>query len=249
MAAPKTTTVDMIFMDMLDRIEKKVWSVNEPIPSERCLMAEYGVSRISIRDALSRMRALGLLRISHGKKTVVEEIDVRILGRVFPVLLALDGDHNFLHFLQLRITLENQASFSAAVNRTDEDIENLDQLLHEVIESSQNGMSEATVEKDYAFHIGIAHACKNPLFPLLLETLSGYLAPCQISFFQWDAEDLELLNSYHTALFEAIRDGKPEAARRHMEHHLRSSAGQIVSDGIWQQVHRRKNVRIKGAAS
>ncbi len=231
----RQTTADTLFTHMLERIESGDWQVGQPIPSERKLMEEYGVSRISIREALSRMRALGLMRISHGKKTVIEKMDVRILGKIFPVLLAIEGEQNFLHFLQLRITLETQAAFSAALNRTQEDIDILKTLLDDVAFQMEDDMSEQAVEKDYAFHIGIARACKNPLFPMLIEALSGYLAPWQVSSFRWGSEDLLMLNTYHTAIFEAIRDGNSDAARRHMESHLRVSIGQIVCDGIWNR--------------
>ncbi len=238
----KPTTAEAIFNHMLGRIEQGEWSVGSQIPSERSLMEEYKVSRISVREALSRMRAFGLMRIEHGKKTVVEKMDVRILGKIFPVLLAMEGEQNFLHFLQLRITLETQAAFSAAMNRGPEDVEALQKLL-KGMHAVENGMSEEAVEQDYAFHIEIARACKNPLFPMLLEALSGYLAPCQVSAFRWGAEDIAMLQDYHTAIFEAIRDGVPESARRFMENHLRASAGQIISDGVW----RRTSTRRKGS--
>ena len=242
----KITTADAIFNDMLARIEEGEWAVGASIPSERKLMETYKVSRISIRDALSRMRALGLMRIAHGKKTVVEKMDVRILGRIFPVLLALEGEQNFLHFLQLRITLETQAAFSAAMNRTEADIETLSVLLDQALLLVEEGDAEAAVERDYAFHIGIARACKNPLFPMMIEALSSYLTPFQVSSFRWNEEDREMLNTYHRAIFEAIREGKSDAARRHMEHHLRSSAGQIVCDGIWQ---RQADKKVQNGAS
>ena len=234
-APPKITTADAIFNDMLERIERGEWAVGASIPSERRLMEEYKVSRISIRDALSRMRALGLMRIAHGKKTVIEKMDVRILGRIFPVLLALEGEQNFLHFLQLRITLETQAAFSAGLNRSNEDIAMLEDLLQKVTGAIETGGAEEAVARDYDFHIGIARSCKNPLFPMLIEALSGYLAPLQASSFRWFDEDREMLNAYHKAIFEAIRDGRPDAARRNMEYHLRTSVGQIVCDGIWQK--------------
>lgn len=231
----KTTTADALFNDMLARIESGEWKIGSSIPSERRLMEEYGVSRITIRDALSRMRALGLMRIAHGKKTIIEKMDVRILGRIFPVLLALEGERNFLHFLQLRITLETQAAFSAALNRTDEDLSVLADLLAKTQEDRDSDNATDIIVRDYDFHIGIARACKNPLFPMLIEALSGYLAPLQASSYRRSQDDRELLNAYHVAIFEAIRDGLPEMARRHMENHLRASVGQIVCDGIWQR--------------
>lgn len=85
------STTQWLFQQMLDRIERGDWPVGESIPSERALLAEFGISRFPLREALSMLRGLGILDISHGRKSVVRQIDSDILGRLFPLMLSLEG--------------------------------------------------------------------------------------------------------------------------------------------------------------
>jgi GntR family transcriptional regulator len=60
-----------------DGIENGVWSPGEPIPSERELSKIYDLSRMTVRKALDRLVAAGLLYRADGKGTFVSEPKVR----------------------------------------------------------------------------------------------------------------------------------------------------------------------------
>ncbi len=227
-----TSIVDTVFNHMLNRVRLGAWPSGRAIPSERRLMEEYGVSRIVIREAIARMRALGLLVVSHGRKSVVGKMDTRLLGRLFPLMLTLEGEQNFLHFLQMRMTIEMQAAFSAAINRTEDDLEVLGGLM-DTLEALSPDDVHAVVRCDHQFHLAVAQACKNPLFPMLLEALSGYLAPCQAAAVRQGIDELAMTNHHHRQIANAIASRRPDQAKLGMEAHLRISAGQIVRDASW----------------
>jgi GntR family transcriptional regulator, transcriptional repressor for pyruvate dehydrogenase complex len=227
------STADWLFGQMLDRIQTGAWAPGDSIPSERKLIAEFCVSRIALREALAQMRALGLLNIAHGKKTTVGRLDASILGRMFPLMLSFEGGQNYLHFLQLRICLEQTTAYSSALNRTPENLERLEELLRQFEAESGADSDGGRANIDFEFHIEVARACKNPLFPMLLEALSHFMMQYQIFSLKGDPIHLEMARYYHRAIFEAIRDQKADQARNQMEAHLRTSAGQVVKDGTW----------------
>jgi GntR family transcriptional regulator len=55
------------------KIDDREWSVNQKLPSERELVAQYGVSRITVRQALKELENLGYLQSQPGKGIYVTE--------------------------------------------------------------------------------------------------------------------------------------------------------------------------------
>ncbi|HBN77255.1 MAG TPA: hypothetical protein DD473_15865, partial [Planctomycetaceae bacterium] len=61
----RQSTTSRLYEEMIQLIESGEWEVGGSIPSERTLMQQFQVSRIAVREALSMLRALGVLDISH----------------------------------------------------------------------------------------------------------------------------------------------------------------------------------------
>lgn len=62
---------DTVFARLVEEILSGRWPAEQPAPSERDLALALEVNRHSVREALKRLQQAGLLRISHGGKTVV----------------------------------------------------------------------------------------------------------------------------------------------------------------------------------
>jgi GntR family transcriptional regulator len=60
-----------------DKIQNKQWNPGDHLPSEEELCAEYNVSRVTVRNALSRLSMEGLIERSAGKGTIVAKPKVR----------------------------------------------------------------------------------------------------------------------------------------------------------------------------
>ena len=67
-------------------IQDGVWRPGDRIPSENELCAALGVSRVSVRSALSQMTALGILRSVHGKGTYLISDDLSVFGELFYIV-------------------------------------------------------------------------------------------------------------------------------------------------------------------
>ena len=225
-------SASMILFDrMLERIRTGRWPVGSKIPSERALMAEFGLSRVTIRESLSMLRALGVLSVSQGKASVVQKMDARMLGRMFPLMLSLEGERSYQQIFEVRLSIESRTSYLAALNRTDQDILKLEKIL-EQLKSHLARNVEASLESDLRFHIQIAKAAGNPLFPLLLEALSGFVAYVQFLSCKGDPVRRQRAIHFHESITQAIKDRDPERARVEMESHLRTSADRMLKSGV-----------------
>jgi DNA-binding FadR family transcriptional regulator len=231
MTAEKESTTRSVFNAMLDRIRSAQWPAGKPIPSERDLVEEFKVSRIAVRESLSMLRALGVLKTSPKRRSVVRKMDAEVIGRLFPLMLSLEGEQTYRQIFEIRLALEPRSAYLAALNRTDEHLDKLSALLEALgchIETDQ----EKFIETDLAFHLQIAQATGNPLLPLLLKALSGFVSYVQLQSCRNNPISRRGALQHHRAIAEAIHDSDAERARVEMESHLRSTAGRMLKTGM-----------------
>lgn len=57
---------------LLDRITAHEWQPEDCLPSERTLCEEYGLSRMTVRQALAELEKEGIIKRVHGKGTYVQ---------------------------------------------------------------------------------------------------------------------------------------------------------------------------------
>jgi GntR family transcriptional repressor for pyruvate dehydrogenase complex len=225
------STTQWLFGQMLDRIQQGAWPVGESIPAERELLAEFGVSRFPLREALSMLRGLGILDIAHGRKGIVRPVDSDLLGRLFPLMLSLEGPQTFRQVFEVRLAIESQTAYSAAERRTEEDVDRLTELVERFREQVNQDTAQAS-QTDLEFHQAIAHSTGNPLLPALLKALSGFVLFAQGESFKHDIQRARRAAEAHEMIADAIRMQDAQWARAAMEAHLRYAAGGVLQDEI-----------------
>ncbi|MCA8985143.1 MAG: FadR/GntR family transcriptional regulator [Planctomycetaceae bacterium] len=217
----KQGTTARLFDEMLQLIESGIWAVGAAIPSERNLMLQFGVSRIAVREALSMLRALGVLEISHGKSTTVRKMSTETLAKLFPLLLSLEGEQSLTHVFEVRCALELQTARLAAVKRTADDLHRLSDLT-ERFDSYQTDTPES-IEADHQFHVQIAKSTGNPLFWVLLNVLGSFVKYSQRESGKHDPEQHLKASRSHHEILQAIRERDADLASLCMERHLRDA--------------------------
>lgn len=217
------TTTETVFRNMLRNVQSGEWPVGSPIPSERSLIGDFGVSRIAVREALSMLRGLGVLDIGHGRRTLVRKVDSETFAQLLPLMLASSGQESFDRIFEVRLALETASAHLAATRRTEEQLETLWELVSKYEQHASKGSEDATA-LDLQFHLAIAQASDNPLFPVLLESLSAFVFFVQKESCRDDEVRLQRAIYAHQAITEAIADRDAERARVEMEAHLRYSA-------------------------
>lgn len=217
----KQGTTARLFEVMLELIESGTWEVGSSIPSERTLMLDFGVSRIAVREALSMLKALGVLNISHGRSTTVQKMTSETLARLFPLMLSMEGKQSLTHVFEVRNGLELQTAWLAAQKRTADDLNRLTDLAKR-FESFDTDTPES-IEADHQFHVQIAKATGNPLFWVLLNVLGSYVKFAQRESGKHDPEQHRRASLAHHAILQAITDRNPEKSQLEMEKHLRDA--------------------------
>lgn len=190
------------------------------LPPEAEIVRQQGVSRTVVREAISRLQAMGLVVTRHGIGSFVCENTERPgLG----IELGAPGvAHDLLAILELRIGLEMEAAALAAQRRTPGDLEEMERALNDFAEEMRSGGDG--IDPDFLFHMAMARAAHNRYF---LDILSS-LGPGAIPRSRWRIDEREFeprlyLNRVHTEhedILSAIRRGDADAARAAVRNHL-----------------------------
>jgi GntR family transcriptional regulator, transcriptional repressor for pyruvate dehydrogenase complex len=218
---------DTVFRGMLDRVRTGAWPAGGEIPSERSLIDEFEVSRVPLREALSSLRALGILETRQGSGTRVRRVDVDTVARLLPLLVTLEGPRTFEQIFELRLSIEPAAAAFAAQRHAEDDAVALRALVDRFRADLDAGLP-AAIETDLAFHIRIAEAARNPLFSVLMRTLAELLRHVQLHSCKDDPARRRRAVDAHAAIADAILARDPERSRVEMEAHLRFSASRLT---------------------
>tara|TARA_R110000868_G_scaffold90113_3_gene250418 strand:+ start:2626 stop:3402 length:777 start_codon:yes stop_codon:yes gene_type:complete len=198
----------------------------ERLPAERALAEQFGVSRPSLREAVQKLVAKGLLISRQGGGNYVSET----LGSSFsdPLLGLLEGRPEAQRdLLEFRHTLEADCAYYAAMRATELDREHL-QTAYDKLQACYAADSKASRTEEGAadarFHLAIAEASHNIV---LLHTIRGLFDLLKRNvvtniggMYALREESRRMLVTQHGALFEAIMQGRADEARRLASEHI-----------------------------
>ena len=194
------------------------------LPTEQELVAAMGVSRTVVREAVAALRADGLVTTRQGSGAYVSADVSRVPFRIDPE--GLSSIEDVLAVMELRQAIEVEAAALAAERITPRHLVPLSRALRAIESAIQKG--GGAVNEDFAFHLTIAEASGNPRFTELLEFLGRHVIPRQsvrvaLSLPAEQRQYLMRIQREHGRIYEAIRKGDPDAARRAMRKHLTGS--------------------------
>jgi GntR family transcriptional repressor for pyruvate dehydrogenase complex len=195
--------------------------VGDKLPSTKEMSESFGVGRSTTREALSALKAMGLIEIRQGGGCRVihsapEEITL-------PELDSLRMNREtLLELLEARQSLEVSNASVAAVNRTEEDLDQFKALISEMERSvGQDIEGERT---DLLFHLTLARATHNSILVRLFESIVNQLETAireirRVELYA-NRQVAERLYLEHSAIYEAVSLQDPELAAQRMKQHL-----------------------------
>lgn len=207
-----------------DRVRDGRIPPGDKLPTEAAIMAEFGVSRTVVREAISRLQASGLVETRHGIGTFAVGLGDAAPFRIAPEQLATLRD--VVAVLELRLGLETEAASLASMRRSEQNLRDMQAALDAFAGAVEAGRD--AVGADFQFHLEIARATQNPHFAELMGTLGTMIIPRARLVATDPAGDdrreyLRRVNSEHESIFDAIVGRDAEAARAAMRTHLANS--------------------------
>jgi DNA-binding FadR family transcriptional regulator len=182
------------------RIREAELKPGDRLPTEAAIMAEYGVSRSVVREAISHLQAAGLVETRHGIGTFVLD----------------PPQQTALAILELRMGMETEAAALAASRRTEAQLAALREALEDMGRAQAAG--ESTVEADVRFHRILAESSANRYFVDMQGQLGRVL-----SARERPPGTFEHMHHEHEDIYEAIARQDADGARAAMRTHLSNS--------------------------
>lgn len=199
------------------------------LPSESELAGEFGVSRTVVREAVSHLRAAGVVETQQGRGSFVLDL----AGGPSAVRFDVRSQRDLVHLMELRIAVEPEAAGLAARRRSAGHRASLDEAMAAFVRSVED--PSRVVLADFAFHLSVAEASRNPFVVELVQDIGPraillHRSQLGADDSAADAEHLQLLIHEHRSIHQAIVRADPEAARSAMQVHLRRSLSALGTD-------------------
>jgi GntR family transcriptional repressor for pyruvate dehydrogenase complex len=233
---------DVIAQKMEEMILEGTLKPGQKLPPERELAKQFDVSRPSLREAVQKLSAKGLMTSRQGGGTYVSE---DLGGSFTDPLLDLFRTHPESQYdlLEFRHALEGITAYYAAMRSTHADKEAIKASYEALQKFHDEKAFDKEVAADVDFHLTIAAATHNivllhmmrALFSLLRQHINDNL---QNIYPKPSYRDK--IHQQHTKLLEAIIAGDPEGARNAAHDHLA-----YVEDALLEQG--KENTRLERA--
>jgi DNA-binding FadR family transcriptional regulator len=208
--APNNLT-DRITQSLREDIESGKYGPGTQLPAGKDLGTQFGVSITVVREALSRLKADGLVASRQGKGVFVPN-DTK--SRPFRLEPAGGTRMPIAHIFELRMGVEVQAASLAAERRTTQDLNLMARHL-KLMEPGRKPFGEA-LAADLAFHRIIAEAAKNPLIMDFMKFLQPHLHEAIALARNTSAKLVSTesdAHNEHVAIYDAIAAKDPQRAR------------------------------------
>lgn len=209
--------------------------VGDKLPTEASLVTQFAVSRTVVREAVSRLKSLGLVDSRQGSGVYV--LDVGFSSLNFDPKFAV-SKQAVVQMVEVRRALETEVAGLAARRRSAADMKHIRAAitaLEKAVAAGGDGVAE-----DVKYHRAIADAARNPFLIGTLEYLGQFLvgatrvtranAARRTDFVQQVRDE-------HAAITIAIEAGDAVAARAAAARHMDNAIQRIeqADPAFWQQ--------------
>lgn len=195
--------------------------------TERDLAEQFGVSRVTVRQALSVLQAMGLVESRIGNGTFARKSEAAVVTVLAPVL---NPPHTgLLEQLELRRLIEPEVARLAAERATPAQTQDMAHFID--LQEQMLGLGRPFVDEDSAFHLAIARSAGNDLVFRMMASIHDLLRDTREKSLN-TREGMILSLAGHRRILEAMQRHDPKAAYRATLRHIRE-----VEAGILRNHH------------
>ena len=210
-----STVVNSVVEKLRQALARGQWRSGDMLPGQRELAEQLGISRPSLREAVTVLETLGLVRAMPGKGVLVLNAEAMVTepgaDSTAPASLA--------DVLELRYTLEPFIVGLVAQSANSQDIGQLRLTLMDMREALEADDSEAGVKAYIAFHEALFALTTNPIFQSVVQQTSNALKQ-SADMLRNSPEHLAARLKENEAVVRAIRDRNSAQASAQMRRHI-----------------------------
>ncbi len=227
-ALNKISATEAVVESLKERIRNCEFGPGEKLPSEQSLLKEYDVSRLTLREALAKLAAWGVINVRHGKGAFVSErISIVALDNVLIPMFPGQNTERMNELVEARNMIESEIAAKVAECRTNEDIVALEALL--VYDNKKIINAKHFADRDYAFHLALARMAGNEFILSMYQALHSQIRTFLIQYAQ-SIENWEEALERHSPILDAIVSQDISSARHLARQHAGICASFIHSD-------------------
>jgi GntR family transcriptional repressor for pyruvate dehydrogenase complex len=219
--------VESLAEQISDMIRRRQMRPGDRLPSVRTLATQLQVAVPTLREAIRRLEAFGMVEIRHGAGIFVRSPRPRVMvANPGHLAGAIDGQV-VLDLLDTRLLFEPYCAEQAAHNPDGAEVAKLVALL-ERAEQHLDGNDRLLQETNMAFHAGVARCSGNVVLAQVMESLADLYASEQAAMLTIGNARVRD-HQEHKAILAAIQAGDPKRARLLMRRHLLSVKTQMAA--------------------
>lgn len=221
----KNNLVNEVYSQIVAMIASGAWEEGSKLPSEKELCDILGVSRNTVRAALSRLNGLGIVETRQGVGYSIRNLNTGLyLNSLLPTMLLRSRDLECI--TEFRIGVESQAAALAAERATEEDLEKMRIACKKAEESGGN--QDEFAKYDMEFHRAVSEASKNVMFIKVAEMLETMYTVWLQGFLR--THGMEKSKGYHYNIYLSVANRDAESAKRYMQEHLEDVLCKVKKD-------------------
>lgn len=210
-----------VAQQLLRAIKEGVFPVEAKLPAEAELAQMMGVSRPTVREALSALEAVGLIEARPGIGNFVKNPTESM---AFEALFLLETEASCLEIMEARTILEPGVAELAAQKRTDDQISLLFAICEELQSLADPTRFDEYFTADKRFHLALVQATNNSLLaaamtPLINTMDQRIYREFTREYYMKDLPSITEVASLHRQVAEAVATKDTKKAREAMQAH------------------------------
>ena len=220
--------VEIAYNRLLTSILDNTLPAGSLLPAERQLAESLGVTRSTLREAMQRLSANGLVEVQHGKPTRVRDIWKE--GNMNTLTTMIHSQYARLNpvwvpnILEVRLALAPAYARSAVSNNPDEVVK----LINRISADLQDN-AEAYAQADWTLHYELTVLSNNPVYTLFLNGFFEYYLLMAEKYFQHQTSRNSSA-TFYTKLKEAAAEKNAHKAHKIMQKVMQESLD------LWQHL-------------
>jgi DNA-binding GntR family transcriptional regulator len=213
----KPTLKNRAYHYVLERIENGTYSPGDRLTELR-LSAEIGVSRTPVREALNQLASEGMVQLVPHVGAFVKTPERREIEELYELREVLEAH------AAAKVAAGSDAGVAAELGRLCRELDAIETTLRETGRSTlDEAQARREMELDLAFHRTIIEAADNDRLGQIVRSFRILDRLFALMETRMTLGDVASTCERHNRVYHAIADGRPDAARTEMAHHIRHS--------------------------